>query len=193
MIISEGYYFGKVNRDFISKNTVLIHVKDSIATVDFYKEEKGMLEAFNIFKNEIVLPQTDSFNFKNQNQWYSIENSENEILIKRENGYFLLESPIKIKLKYYKEYQENLFPSKHYALFCYSWFYPHILLGLENELGPSCKVYIQNNLDKSLRKIDKKVNYEEYYRILKDSIAQFKVNYEINELKKNKLIEDLKK
>jgi hypothetical protein len=182
--LSEGYYFGRVNHDFISKKSVLITVKDSFVILEVYKEEKGMLTAFNIFKNEIMLPQLDSFKFYNENQRHAFVSSENKILIRQENGYLKIESPIMVRMKYYKEYQKNLFPSKHYALFCYSWFYPHVLIGLANELSPTCKVYIQNNLDRSLKNIDEKIHYDDYFKILKDSITQFKINYEINEIKK---------
>jgi hypothetical protein len=176
--MNDGYYVGKSNKSLINKNLVLISVKDSTATLEAFIEEKGMIIAFNIFNDQKILPRLDTFKIIKANQQYIISNDSNKLNITQNNGNFLIEKPKHMKLKYYKELPIAKIPNRKYALYCYAWFFPHIILGIEDTISAECKVYLQNNLDLNIKSFNNKISYEEYYKILKDSLIRFKYNFD---------------
>lgn len=176
--MNDGFYIGKFNQGLLSDYTVLINVKDSTAILDAYVDEKGMVTSFNIFDNKQMLPGSEWFYFYKDGDGYTLSNTFNNVAIVIEKGSFVIEKPLKLKLKYYKENPIDLYPSKKYALYCYCWFYPHVILGEEDELDAPCKVYIQNKMELILKNIDQNLSYMDYFTIVKDSIMQYKIDFE---------------
>lgn len=181
--INDGYYFGESRKGIISKYIVLIFVKDSTAILEAFIEEKGMVTAFNIFNKQKISPSSESFKLLKEDQQYFITNNLNQLIITQYKGDILINKPMDMKLKFYKELPLAKIPSRKHALYCYAWFYPHILLGIEDTINTECKVYMQNNMDLKLKRIDNQISYEQYYKILKDSLIQFKYNFD--DLQKN--------
>lgn len=176
--MNDGYYIGKLNKDLIFNYTVLIKIKDSTAILNAYVEEKGMVTAFNIFNNKQILPASKCFQFNKDFKGYILSDSLNNIRIVLNKGTFMMESPLRLKLKYYKDDPVSLYPSKKYALYCYCWFYPHVILGIGEELNAHCNVYIQNEMDLRLKNIDESLSYEDYFTMVKDSIFMYKLNFD---------------
>lgn len=176
--MNDGYYIGKLNKDLIFNYTVLINIKDSTATLEAYVDEKGMVTACNIFNSKQILPNSEYFQFYNRNEGYILSNSLNQVTVTIENGSFVMRKPLELKLKYYKENPVSLYPSKKYALYCYSWLYPHVILGIGEELNGPCKVYIQNKIELNLKNIDENLSYEDYFTAIKDSITQYKLYFD---------------
>jgi hypothetical protein len=177
-MINNGFYIGKLNKDLIFNYIVIINLKDSTSTLNAYVEEKGMVTAYNIFNNKKILPNSECFQFNKGEQDYTLLNTSNKIRIIFKKGSLVMESPLRLKLKYYKEEPISLSPSKKYALYCYCWLYPHIILGINNELDALCKSYIQNRMQIGWKNIGESLSYENYFALLKDSISLYKQNYD---------------
>lgn len=175
--MDEGYYLGRVNKNVIFKYNVLVRVKDSTAILDVYRDEKGMTTSYDIFNGKEIIPNSESFRFLKNDSGYIFFNSSNKFNIEMVNGKFLVGKPLNIKLKYYKDDPINLYPSKKFALYCFCWLYPHVIIG-SNKLDPFCENYVQNEMDKNLKKIDNNLSYDKYYYMIKDSILQYKINFE---------------
>ena len=174
--MNDGYYIGSYTKDIIFSYIVIIHVSDSSATLNAYIDEKGMLLAIDFFENTHILPNTEFFNFQGENNEFFLSNSTNKISIVSDKGSFTMKTPYIINLKYCKE-DPKLIPSPKYALYCYSWFYPHEILNAE-PLNADCLNYIQNRLTLNVRDVDKTLDYTEYYSMIKDSICQYKRDFD---------------
>jgi len=175
--MNDGFYIGKLNKDLIFNYTVLINIKDSIATLDAYIDEKGMITAYNIFSNKQMLPSSECFQIYKGDKEYMLSNSLNKVVIGLKKGSFMMEKPLKLKLKY-KENLSNLFPLKKNALYCYCWLYPHVILSIEEEFNIHYKVYIQNRMELNLRDIEANLSYTDYFKMVRDSIAQYKIDFD---------------
>jgi hypothetical protein len=173
--LKDGFYIGKLNKDVIFNYTVLIKLKDSLAILDAYLDEKGMVTAYDIFDNKQILPKSEHFHINKYKDRYILSNSFHKGIVDIDNGSFIMQSPLKLSLKYYKEDPTGKYPSKKYSLYCYSWFYPHVILGIMEEFNPICKACIQNKMDLNLKNINKELSYESYFTVIKDSINKYRV------------------
>ena len=174
--MNDGYYIGSYTKDIIFTYIVIIHISDSSATLNAYVDEKGMLFAVDIFDNTHILPSTDFFNFHRGNNEFILSNSTNKISIVSQKDGFMMKNPSIVRLKYYNV-DSGLIPSPKYALYCYSWLYPHEMLN-EESLNADCRNYIQNRLELNVRGVSKTMDYTEYYTMIKDSICQYKRDFD---------------
>ena len=174
--LKDGFYIGKFNKELIFNYTMLIKIKDSTVTLDAYVDEKGMPTAFNIFDNKQILPNPELFHINKHNDRYILSNSLDTVIIDVNNGSLMMTNPLELRLKYYQEDPVGKYPSKKYSLYCYCWFYPHVILGIKDDLDNFCKAYISGRMDQNLKNISEELSYENYFTMLKDSISKYRTN-----------------